>query len=43
MSRVFRGGGRNTLGTDKVRVTARDWPEPTLRTIDLGFRCARGR
>jgi len=43
MSRVFRGGGWNTRGTDKVRVTARDWPEPTLRTIDLGFRCARGR
>jgi formylglycine-generating enzyme required for sulfatase activity len=43
MSRVFRGGSWNTRETDKVRVTARDWPEPTLRAIDLGFRCARGR
>jgi len=43
MRRVFRGGGWNTRETDKVRATARDWPEPTLRAVSLGFRCARGR
>jgi formylglycine-generating enzyme required for sulfatase activity len=42
-SRVSRGGGWATRETEKVRTADRDWPDPTLRAVDLGFRCARGR
>jgi formylglycine-generating enzyme required for sulfatase activity len=38
-SRVFRGGGWNGI-TDSAD---RHWPDPKVRDIDLGFRCARGR
>lgn len=42
-SRVSRGGGWSTSDPDKLRAADRDWSDPMLRAIDLGFRCARGR
>lgn len=41
-SRVSRGGGWDTGDTSKARAASRNWPDPTLREINLGFRCARG-
>jgi formylglycine-generating enzyme required for sulfatase activity len=40
-SRVVRGGGWMTSEASKLSATDRDWPDPTLRGADLGFRCAR--
>jgi formylglycine-generating enzyme required for sulfatase activity len=37
-SRVSRGGG--WLGP--ARATDREWPDPAVRAMDRGFRCARG-
>ena len=42
-SRVSRGGGWFIGDTDQARAAGRDWPDPALRAVDLGFRCARGR
>jgi formylglycine-generating enzyme required for sulfatase activity/serine/threonine protein kinase len=42
-SRVSRGGGWSLVDVAKARAADRDWPDPMLRAIDLGFRCARGR
>jgi formylglycine-generating enzyme required for sulfatase activity len=36
--RVSRGGG--WFGT--ARAADREWPDPTVRAMDRGFRCARG-
>jgi len=38
--RTFRGGGF-TDKSDEVRVTARLGADPSFRTMDVGFRCAR--
>jgi formylglycine-generating enzyme required for sulfatase activity len=41
-SRVSRGGGGVSKDTNnKARAADRDWPDPTFRVPDLGFRCAR--
>jgi formylglycine-generating enzyme required for sulfatase activity len=41
-SRVSRGGGWVNVDPSQVRAADRDWPDPTLRRFDHGFRCARG-
>ena len=40
--RVLRGGSWYIINPSRVRVAIRDRDEPTSRSNDLGFRCARG-
>jgi formylglycine-generating enzyme required for sulfatase activity len=41
-SRVSRGGASIVrYRNNQVRAADRDWPDPTIRAADLGFRCAR--
>lgn len=40
-TRVNRGGGWSDGDPSYVRAARRDWSDPTIRDIGLGFRCAR--
>jgi formylglycine-generating enzyme required for sulfatase activity len=41
-SRVSRGGGWASRGTNRARSADRNWLDPKARDCDLGFRCAQG-